>query len=845
MNGSGNTTRKAPERRPTAVTTKKKGHSPAGIVFGILGRILLIALMILTIGGCVVGGMVGGGIYGIIMTAKPIDPESLVIRNFNSYIYDKDGNTIAELKQEENRVWIDHAQIPKQLIEAYVALEDKRFLEHDGIDYKRIGSAMLSYLKHFVNANVDVQGGSTIDQQLIKNLTGNQETTIKRKLQEQWQAIQLEKGLTKEEIITLYLNTIPMGGNFYGVETAAKGYFGKDVRDLTLAESASLSGITNWPNKYMPINAENIKANEERAHLCLSLMLEQGYIDQSEYDTAMAEKIQFKYNPQAGKVTTTSQQSYFVDEVIRRVKRDLMTEKGYSEQYAITLIYNSGLKIHTTLDPKVQKIMDGVFTDPENFSVKSKFTDEPAQAAMVVMDPLTGEVRGLYGGQGEKKGSVLNRAVQSERSPGSSIKPLLVYGPGIDSKKLTAATVIDDVPQYLNGETKDKPWPKNVENANFGLTPVREGVYHSRNVVATLALIHNTGIQNGLEYLAKMGMDRREDQQNAAIAMGGFSRGMSPLQMTAAYTVFANKGIYSEPMFYTRVLDNKDQPVLEKTPVQKQVFSPETIYIMDDILHDVVTKGTGAPLGIVKYKTTATDKKGKKKEITVTIPSGGKTGTTDENKDKWFCGFTPYYVGATWYGYDTAVKLVGADSSAKQIWNKVMVAIHDQLPAKPFFEEMPANVIKATVCMDSGKRPTDACSKDPRGSRVREELFIKGTEPKEEDVCTVHYVARVDKTQLDAMKRPLLATEYCPPEVVEERVFIRRPVEYKPVFPTDKYPPDTIYEVAEGEYCTVHGPNSNLPATPAPGPDGTLPSDGGNAPLDPAVLPGDTPSTTP
>ncbi len=839
MNGTGNTTRKAPVQKPAANAVKRKTASPAGILFGIVGRIILLALMILILGGSVVGGLVGGGIYGIIMTAKPIDPSNLVIQNFNSYIYDKDGNTIAELKKEENRVWIDYANIPKQLINAYVALEDKRFFEHDGIDYKRIGSAMISYLKHFVNPETDIQGGSTIDQQLIKNLTGNQETTIKRKLQEQWQAIQLEKGLTKEEIITLYLNTVPMGGNFYGIETAAKGYYGKDVQDLSLAEYASLSGITNWPNKYMPINAENIEANMERAHICLNLMLEQGLISQSEHDAAIAEKVQFKYNPQAGKVTTTSLQSYFVDEVIRRVKNDLMQARGYSELTALTIIYGNGLKIHTTMDPKIQSVMDGVFHDPENFSIKNKLTDEPAQAAMVVMDPLTGEVRGLYGGQGEKMGSVFNRATQAERSPGSAIKPLLVYGPGIDSLKLTAATVVDDVPQYLNGEEKDKQWPRNVEKANFGLTAVREGLFRSRNVVATLLLINKTGIQNGLEYLSKLGIDRREEVY-ASIAMGGFSRGMTPLQMTAAYTVFANKGTYSEPMFYTKVLDNSDKLILEKTPVQKQVFSPETVYIMDNMLSDVVTKGTAYPLGIVNYKTTAKDKNGKEKEVTVTIPSAGKTGTTDENKDKWFCGFTPYYVGAAWYGYDTAVKLTGADDAAKGIWNKVMVAIHDQLPAKPFFDEMPANVIKATVCMDSGMRPTDACSKDPRGSRVREELFIKGTEPKEEEICAVHYVARVDRTQLDGLGRPVLATEFCPPEMVEDRVFIRRPVEYKPVFPEDAYPLDAIYEAAEGEYCTYHGPV----VTPPAGGE-SLPPDGGTLPVDPGLPPVEPPVTEP
>ncbi len=813
MNGSGTSKRSTPSRPVPTATPTKRTRTVAGIVLGIFGQLLLLAVMIIFLIGCIGGGLIGGGVYGIIKSTPAINPETLKVRNFNSYIYDLEGNTIAELKQGENRVWIDYPEIPKQLILAYVALEDKRFFEHDGVDYKRIGSALVSYLKHFIDPKVDIQGGSTIDQQLIKNLTGNQETTIKRKVQEQWQAIQLEKGLTKEEIMTLYLNTIPMGGNFYGIETAAKGYFGKDVRTLSLAECASLSGITNWPNKYMPISPANIKANIERAHLCLSLMLEQGKITQLEYDAAKAENIRFNYNPEAGKVTVTSKQSYFVDEAISRVKRDLMTTYGYSDLTALTVIYNNGLKIQTTMDPKIQKILDGVFNDPNNFSGKNPLTVEPAQGAMVVMDPKTGAVRGIYGGQGEKLGSVFNRSTQAERSPGSSIKPLVVYAPGIDSKKLTAATVVDDVPQYLNDKTIGKQWPKNVENANFGLTGVRQGLYRSRNVVATLNLIFNTGIQTGLEYLAKVGIDRRQEQY-ASIAMGGFTRGMTPLQMAAAYTVFANQGVFSEPMFYTQVLDYSGKLILNNVPVHREVYAPETIYIMDSILGDVITKGTAYPYGIVKYKATATDRNGKEKEVTVTIPSGGKTGTTDENKDKWFCGFTPYYVGVAWYGYDTAVKLTtGERNSALNIWNLVMTQIHEGLPSKPFFEKAPDNVIRVDVCMDSGLRPNEYCAADPRGSRVHSEMFIRGTEPKATEICAVHYLARVTTLEIDAQGRPLLANEFCPPDTVAEIVRIRRPVEYKPLFPEDKYPLDVKYEAAEGEYCTLHGPGSALPAS--------------------------------
>lgn len=566
----------------------------------------------------------------------------------------------------------------------------------------------------------------------------------------------------------------------------------------------------------MPITEENIKANIERAHLCLRLMLNQELITQSQYDRAKAEKIQFNYNPEAGKVTTTSSQSYFVDEVIRSVKRDLMTQYGFAEQTALTVIYSNGIQVQTTLEPKVQKALDEVFNDPENFAQEHKLTEEPSQGAMAVMDPLTGAVRGLYGGQGEKQGSVFNRATQAQRSPGSTIKPLVVYAPGLESKTLTAATVIDDVPQYLIGTGAGEAWPRNVEKAHFGLTGIREGLFRSRNVVATLSLINLTGIQNGLEYLAQVGIDRREEQY-ASIAMGGFSKGMTPLEMTAAFTVFANQGVYSEPHYYTKVIDYEGKTILDKQPAQKQVYSPETIFIMNDMLSDVVRRGTGYPEGIIKYTTTVSDANGKEKETTVTIPSAGKTGTTDENKDKWFCGYTPYYVGAAWYGYDVGIKMASDEyNNAKLLWSKVMNQIHQDLPTKPFFETTPENLVKATICVDSGKSPSSLCSADPRGSRVREEWFIKGTEPGPEDVCDVHYMITIDTTQLDAQGRNLPANEYCPPEVVMDVVRIRRPVAYTPLHPGDQYPSDTKYEAAEGEFCMVHGPHTQVPVVPDP-----------------------------
>lgn len=804
MNGDFGSTSRSKSPAAASTKTKKEEMTPLKLILKAVGTGLLIVLSIFLVIGAAAGGIVSGGAFGIIKTTPMLDAKFFKTTRLNSYVYDAEGTIIAELKQEENRVLIDYEDIPKMLIDAYVAVEDKRFFEHQGVDFRRIANAGLDYAKKILGADVDISGGSTITQQLIKNLTKNDDVTIPRKLQEQWQAMELEKVLTKEEILTYYLNNVPMGHNFYGIETAAKGYFGKDVRELSLAECASLAGITNWPTKYMPIDADNIEANLTRTKMILGLMLEQGKINQSEYDEAVAEKIAFNYNPEAGKVMKTSNQSYFVDEAIKSVKEYLKNTYGYTDQAALDLIYNSGLHIYTTMQPKVQDALNSVFTDPENFKAENKKADGPAQAAMVVIDK-DGYVRGIYGGQGEKEGSVFNRATQAERPPGSSIKPLLIYGPGIDSHKITAATTVDDVKQYLLNDKPDQEWPRNVERKNFGLTGVREGLVNSRNVVATLLLKNNVTLPTALDYLAKLGLDRR-DEQYLSIAMGGFNKGMTPMQMASAYTVFINKGYYNQPVFFTEVKDSDGNVLLSNKPERSQVFSEQTVFIMDNMLEEVVKRGTAAGHGTIKYKNA----EGK----TVTIPSAGKTGTTDSNKDKWFAGFTPYYVGVTWYGYDKAVELTNSEKTAAlDIWNIVMNKIHEGMPSVPFFETTPPGIIKRSICIDSGKIATDLCKNDPRGSRVREEYFIEGTEPSYSDTCTVHVSAKVCTESKDALGRNLLATEFCPPGSVVDKVFIKRPVEYKPKFPEDAYPLDYIYEVPEGEYCPIHGAGTLIPPT--------------------------------
>jgi penicillin-binding protein 1A len=811
--------------KPVMPAPKKKSPFVTGLLYflRVLWSALRLILLILIMVAFVGAGLGAGLIYGYIETTPELNAADLTISKYNTFIYDVEGNPLAELKDEENRVWIEYAEIPQQLIDAFIAVEDKRFWEHKGVDFRRFAYSAYVSFKELLKGERNFQGGSTITQQMVRNLTGYKDITPKRKIQEMWQAIKLEReGLSKEDILTRYLNTIPFGSTVYGIETAAQAYYGKDVRELTLAECASLAGITNWPSKYIPISEENKKANMERAHMILGLMLEQGKITQEEYDEAIAEEIKFIFNPGAGKVTESSIQSYFVDEVIKEVIRDLMEYKGISEQTARDMIYNSGLKIYTTLEPKVQNTLDSVFQDETYFpkvNEEAKLREEIPQAAMVVIDPSTGAVRGLYGGYGKKEGSVFNRATQMRRSPGSTIKPLLIYGPGIETGRITAATIVDDVPQHMRlydttipEEERQQLYPRNVEKVNFGLTTVRTGLVNSRNVVAALLLRDFTTFDVGLTYLEKVNMPRWEDNGKISISMGGFTNRMSPLEMAAAYSVFAYKGMYWEPYFYTRIEDYNGNVILEKNPSGTKVYSEQTSFIVNDLLQEVVLKGTGTGC-LVKNKNGQV------------IPTMGKTGTADKSIDKWFCGGTPYYVAAAWYGYDNRqvpISIVSAESNnAKNIWHAVMTKIHENLEPMPFFSSIPGRIVTRKVCIDSGKLATSLCEHDPRGSRVTEEYFIEGTEPEYGEICNVHIKAKVCTASTDEYGRPVPASEYCPAETVQERIFIRRPVKHYRLFPTDPLPLDWIYEINENITCTVHNqantPVNNQPADPGTG----------------------------
>jgi len=726
------------------------------------------------------GGLLGGLILGFIKTSPTIKPEDLELKNITSFIYDSKNNQIASLKGSQNRVLVEHNVIPDDLRDAFIAIEDKRFYDHNGIDIIRIGSAVVNFLKPGGN----MHGGSTITQQLVRNITEDRRISLKRKVQEQYMATQLEKHLSKEKILDLYMNLIFMGGNYYGVQASSKAYFGKDVKDLTLAQCASLAGITNYPGLYAPVSEKTKKKNQERQKLILAEMKAMGKISEEEYKAALKEDLKFV----AGTKTVAkapSSQSYFVDQVILDVKKDLMAQ-GMSSQLADMTIYGNGIKIYTTLDPEIQKSMDDVYMDEKYFPIVNSGLQHP-ESSMVIIDPYTGHVKALRGGYGEKNGDlILNRATQIKRQPGSTFKPIAVYAPAIDTKLFTAATVVDDAPVYLNPQSK-KPYPQNYSQSYSGLTTIHKAIINSLNVVSAQTWM-KLGPTQSLKYLKRSGipLDIKEDG-NVSIAMGGLHDGVSPLQMAAAYAPFVNDGIYNKPITYTKVLDKEGNVLLENKNKSVVVYDNEgTSFIMTKMMQDVCKSGTAYPYGLINN--------GK-------MPSAGKTGTTSHNRDKWFVGYTPYYVGATWYGYDKNYKLISSEySQALKIWQAVMQKVHANLPVKDFNKS--SSVVSRTICAYSGKTPSDLCARDQRKNAIRQEYFLPGTEPK--GACDIHVLQKVCKDSKDVLGRNLMFGPNCPSESMLEMVFTKR-----------KTPPsalaslgDRLYECPNA-FCTKHTTPTN------------------------------------
>ena len=738
----------------------------------ILGILKVIGTLILI--GCTTGAILAcfaaTYIKTVIIPQDYVDASAYSM-NLSSTIYYTDPATgeareLRTLHGEENRVKVEFEEIPQDLIDALVAIEDQRFWTHHGVDWRRTGGAFINMFLGMRNTF----GGSTITQQLIKNMTQNDDVTVKRKILEIFRALEFERNYSKEEILEMYLNYIFLGEGCYGVGTASLTYFGKPVTELSLAQCASLIGITNNPSRYDPYISDYTKEqNKKRQEIILNEMLEQGYITQAEHDAAVAEELVFVGRGQG--TTSTTVYSYFEDQLIKDVIADLKAEYDLSDQMASQWVYNGGLSIYCTQDPAIQAKVDAVYEDLSNFDAPSP-TGQQLQSGITVIDNATGNVVALAGGVGEKTASLLtNRATQSLRQPGSAIKPLAVYAPALDLGVITPATVIDDSPYSFDGDG-GAPWPVNSYNEYRGLTNVYTGLQNSVNTLAVKVLGQYTSPQVAYDFLVNnLGFSTDhlvvQEERNgtvfsdiglAQLALGGLTDGITTLEMASAYATFPRGGLYIEPRTYTKVerVDPDTGAVtvlLDNQAESHAAMKDSTAWYINTMLQNVIRAGTG---------TSA-------RFDGMTI--AGKTGTTTSRRDLYFVGYSAYYTAAVWSGYDTPERMSsGLQQQSAVTWKMVMSAIHEGLEDKSF-PTPSEGTVTVPVCADSGLQATEACKHDARvgeGERIINMTFVKGDEPT--TFCEVHTDVEIclEAPFLDAEGNPNgmyhLAGEFCPEE---------------------------------------------------------------------------------
>lgn len=629
--------------------------------------------------------------------------------NLNSFIYakesDSDEYTLYEtIKGKENREWVDSDKIPDTLKNAVVAIEDERFYKHHGVDWVRTIGAVKGWLLGGTQ-----YGGSTITQQLIKNITADNDYSVKRKVNEIFRAFALEKEIDdKNRILVMYLNTIFLGYNSYGVQTAAMQYFDKDVSQLDLAESAVLAGLTNNPSIYDVYNhPEKVK---ERQETILAQMLDQKMISQEEYEAAVAEELNYRpYEEYQQEIKSTY--SYFTDEVIKDVINDLMTEKGYSRLVAENMVYSGGLNIYATIDTKVQNALDEVWANADNFPNTEKYGEIP-QSAMVITDKQ-GNIVGIAGGRGEKTSSRgFSYASDARRQPGSSIKPLATYGPAMDAGIATPDTTVYD--RALIQDADGNPWPMNDGKYPTGRAmTVKEGMTRSLNTISAQLLKQLTP-QKSYEFMTQqLGfklVDSRTNEDGtvqsdidlAPLALGALTDGVTVREMAGGFSTFINDGVYGGTRTYTKVTDSEGNTIMENTPnTDKGFTNVRTDYYMLDCLQNVTAHGTAYGIQLDGVET------------------GGKTGTTTSNTDIWFCGITPKYSGAVWVGYEHNYRLDGLyGRNAAEIWLAVMQKVHAG-DSGLVFDSHPQDFEEVTYCMDTGLLASGACRAAGRAATGR------------------------------------------------------------------------------------------------------------------------------
>ena len=678
----------------------------------ILSYVVNIVLTLVLIG--LICAVIIGTVFAIYIKNNlnlEIDPSTLIMvgEDTTTRIYYMDyethedrlirNGTPVELEEERlygsvNSLWADYESFPENLKNAFIAVEDHRFESHNGVDWIATGKAVANYFIGFD----ELRGASTITQQLVKNITGDDEVTIQRKVEEIFRALNLEKQLSKDEILEMYLNIVYLGNNCYGVQTAAETYFGKDVSELTLVECAALASIVKNPSKYEPLYHDEaefkdadgniyIDGNKKRRATVLMTMHDYGYISESEYLAALEEDLALvsdNEDDEAETDETLTIHSWYVDSVIAKVIEDLMEKNDWTYAVASTKLYTSGYNIYIPMDPDIQDILEEYYENEENLP-KAQEGLQP-ESAMVITDPYTGDVLGLVGGRGQKLGNlILNRATGAVRPVGSSIKPISVYALAMDMGLINPTTIVDDNPVMTNKVVhgagtswewvEEVPYPQNYPPYYRGPITVTEAVRVSVNTVP-MRLLQQMGLDTSFNFMKNTLhcdnlIESRElsngsvitDKGLAALSLGQLNYGLTVLEMAGAYSIFPNNGIYESPNLYLYVTDSAGNKVLENTHYTEAAISEATAKTMTKVMMDVMTNGTGSSV-MLRYS----------------LDVAGKTGTTSADFDRYFVGYTPYYVGAVWTGYDinSSLNAYGTNPSCT-IWDEVMTKVHQKI----------------------------------------------------------------------------------------------------------------------------------------------------------------------
>ena len=747
---------KKKENKEKKVKTKKK-HP-------ILKKVILTIFILMILAVLILAGIVAG----IFFSDKFILTEDdLTITNMNGIIKDKNGDIIGTLSGDENRKIVTFDDMPTYLPKAFIAIEDKRFYEHSGVDIKRTTYATIMYALN--RGDSDAGGGSTITQQLVKNLMNDKADEgaagIERKIREMARAYNVEKVLSKDQILELYLNKIFMGSTVYGVGMAAEYYFSKPVAELSLAQSAFLAGINHTPNSYDPFDEEedNSEIIKKRTKEVLYQMKDQGYITTEEEYNIAVQEVETGLVFTKGNINPKVSYSYHTTEAIKAAIKDIQKEKDVDEDTAELMIYSKGYTIYTTQDTSIQKRAEEEFLKEKYIkSGKKKKEDgtllnNHTQAAIAIIDHKTGQVVATVGGLGSDSNSIgLNRATQAIKQTGSSIKPIACVAPALEKGIITASTVYDDSATNFGGNYT----PHNSGKFN-GLMTIRTALAQSSNIVH-VKIMKEVGPANAIKFLAQMGITVDPVHEAPSLALG--TAEVTPLEMAAAYASIANNGEYITPIFYTKVEDSNGNVVVESKQERRRVMTEANAYVLQNLLTSPARSGTAS----VCYMSN--------------MDVGAKTGSTDDYKDRWLCGFTPYYTAATWFGFDETELPVISGNSAANIWAAVMKDVHKNLETARF--KRPSSVVYAKICQDSGGLATELCT------RTMSEVFVKGTIPSQ---CEGHTKLKICK------QTGKIANEYC--KDIEEKVYTAKPPKENTNLwstnPGDKYNIPT-------ETCDIH-----------------------------------------